>query len=269
MTEMLPKSSDRSRLLRWAGTLFSLILLVYLFSRQWGAIIEAFTKLSTGTLIGCLGIMFVSRIAVGGRWHMLLRVTDLEVTWGQSQKITFAGLFASNFLPSTIGGDIVRLLGAVQSRMGGTISTASLIVDRLVGMLGMALMLPLGLAPLWVWYASQRTALGNMNLILPTSGMISKWWQRAWDVLQRVWQDLKLWRNKPLSLVLSLVFTLVHQACIYGIITLLLFDFGEPLSFWTVAGLWSFVYFITLLPISINGYGVQELALTFFFTQVV
>jgi hypothetical protein len=69
-------------------------------------------------------------------------------------------------------------------------------------------------------------------------------------------------------LTLALVFTLIHQACIYGIITLLLSDLEEPLTFWMVAGLWSFIYFITLLPISINGYGVQELALLFFFTQV-
>jgi uncharacterized membrane protein YbhN (UPF0104 family) len=45
-------------------------------------------------------------------------------------------------------------------------------------------------------------------------------------------------------------------------------DLGEPLPFWQIPGIWSFIYFVTLLPISINGYGVQELALTFFFSQV-
>ena len=40
------------------------------------------------------------------------------------------------------------------------------------------------------------------------------------------------------------------------------------MSFWLIVGLWSISYFVTLIPISINGYGVQELSLTFLFSTV-
>ena len=40
------------------------------------------------------------------------------------------------------------------------------------------------------------------------------------------------------------------------------------MSFWLIVGLWSISYFVTLIPISINGYGVQELSLTFLFSRV-
>ncbi len=43
---------------------------------------------------------------------------------------------------------------------------------------------------------------------------------------------------------------------------------GERISFWSVMGLWSASYFVTLLPISINGMGVQELAITFFYVAM-
>jgi hypothetical protein len=39
-------------------------------------------------------------------------------------------------------------------------------------------------------------------------------------------------------------------------------------DFLLVAGLWSLAYFITLVPVSINGYGIQELSLTFLFSHV-
>ena len=39
------------------------------------------------------------------------------------------------------------------------------------------------------------------------------------------------------------------------------------MSFWSIGGLWSIVYFVTLLPLSINGLGIQEVTLTFFFTN--
>ena len=38
--------------------------------------------------------------------------------------------------------------------------------------------------------------------------------------------------------------------------------------FGLIVGLWSISYFVTLIPISINGYGVQELSLTFLFSRV-
>jgi glycosyltransferase 2 family protein len=43
---------------------------------------------------------------------------------------------------------------------------------------------------------------------------------------------------------------------------------GERISFWMIMGLWSATYFVTLLPISINGMGVQELAMTFFYSAI-
>ncbi len=45
-------------------------------------------------------------------------------------------------------------------------------------------------------------------------------------------------------------------------IFLLLQGMNNPVPIWLIDGLWSLVYIITLIPISINGYGVQEVALT-------
>jgi hypothetical protein len=41
---------------------------------------------------------------------------------------------------------------------------------------------------------------------------------------------------------------------------------GETLSFWQIAGIWSLTYFISLLPISINGLGLQEITITNLYT---
>jgi uncharacterized membrane protein YbhN (UPF0104 family) len=42
---------------------------------------------------------------------------------------------------------------------------------------------------------------------------------------------------------------------------------NQPISWWVVAGLWIFNYYISLLPISINGLGVQELSIAYIYTQ--
>jgi uncharacterized membrane protein YbhN (UPF0104 family) len=56
--------------------------------------------------------------------------------------------------------------------------------------------------------------------------------------------------------------------CTFAMVWLLLVGMGEHISFWLVMGLWSATYFVTLLPISINGMGVQELAMTFFYVAI-
>jgi hypothetical protein len=152
--------------------------------------------------------------------------------------------------------------------MDGAVSAASLIVDRLVGMFGMALAIPLGVPLLWDWLSTQNSFGKDFTYGMAISATMSKWWRRGANVLKRIWQSLALWRRQPRSLLYALFFTGIHQVCLYLVIQLFLRDLGETLPFWQIPGIWSFIYFVTLLPISINGYGVQELALTFFFSQV-
>ena len=57
--------------------------------------------------------------------------------------------------------------------------------------------------------------------------------------------------------------------CLFGSISIFVNDLGTRTSFWVIAGLWSITYFITLIPISINGYGVQELVFTFLLSNVI
>jgi hypothetical protein len=43
---------------------------------------------------------------------------------------------------------------------------------------------------------------------------------------------------------------------------------GEGMPFWRIGGLYCLVYFVTLLPISVNGYGVQEISMTLIFSNL-
>ena len=56
--------------------------------------------------------------------------------------------------------------------------------------------------------------------------------------------------------------------CLFGSIWLLCWGMGEDVSFILVGGLYSIVYLITLLPLSINGYGIQEVAMMYMLSSV-
>jgi uncharacterized membrane protein YbhN (UPF0104 family) len=263
----LNTNRNHVKLLRWIGTISALVLLVYLFQRQgWDEIRDAFRQITLWRFILCLFLVFISRLAVVSRWYFLLSSVE-EVTWWHTLRITFAGLFASNFLPTTVGGDVVRLAGAIQADIDGFISAASLVVDRLIGMFGMVLALPFGAKPLLGWLSVTRISQTDVavGLSLP---WVSKLKDKIVAFWGRIYRSVMVWSAHPKSLLISLGFSGIHMICLFGIITLFLRDVGEDLSFGLVAGLWSFVYFITLLPISINGYGVQEISMAFIFSEV-
>lgn len=243
--------------------MLAIALLIYLLSRQgWAEIATAARQIDWWRFVLAFILVMVSRFAVAGRWHVLMHSAGTGITPRQSLRLTFAMLFSSNFLPTTIGGDVVRLAGAIRIGFDQAISLASLVVDRLVGMTGMAMALPFGI-PAYMHYIGGSTAAASVTIswLNPLADKIRVF-------LSDLMQALKVWIDKPLSLLGALGFTWVHMLCTFGMVWVLLRGMGEQLSFWSVMGLWSATYFVTLLPISINGMGVQELAMTFFYVAL-
>jgi hypothetical protein len=122
----------------------------------------------------------------------------------------------------------------------------------------MLLTLPLGLIPALQSVgngASQSLALG---------ALIS----RSLGFARRTLQTFSTWFGRPYSLLAALLCTWGHMLCTFLTMYILIEALGYHVDFWLIAGLWSLSYFVTLVPISINGYGVQELSLTFLFSTV-
>lgn len=262
MTQFL-KTSKKNHVqtfIRWGGTLLSVGIMFYLLSRVgWGEAWQTMRQLTAWRIFLVLVLVFVSRFATFGRWHMLLKDQTPTLSMTDTLKLTFAGLFASNVLPTTIGGDVLRLAGAVRLGLSTSLAAASLVVDRLVGMTGMALMVPFSLPGLSAYLHSRSLSSPAGSMTLPIVTRLKKG-------IRKVFENLRFWSKHPLILIKALGFTLIHQAAIYLIIRILIEGMGETLSFWQIAGIWSLTYFITLLPISINGLGLQEVTITNLYT---
>lgn len=252
-------SKQRGFLFRLAGTLLASVLIFFLIEQEGlEEIVSAVRQVSLRNFLLALAFLFLSRLFVSARWHVLVRAGGVQISFFKTSALTFAGLFASNFLPTTIGGDVVRLVSAIQMGMDQALVLASLAADRLIGMLGMACLLPFGLSPAWNSLSTpvlQSAALGGL-------------FQRAWNFVLRTLRVFSTWIEHPAALFLSLVFTWLHSLCIIAAFWIVISGLGASISFFLIAGLWSLAYFVTLMPVSINGYGVQELSLTFLFSRV-
>ena len=260
-------------LLRVLGTLLAVGLLVYLLSSQgWDQILASIRQISLGRFALVVGMACVSRLAIGGRWGSLLLLSGVRMPLGRILRINYAGLFASNFLPTSIGGDIVRLAGAVQLESDRARYVSSIAVDRLVGLAGMAVLLPVG--------ASQvlgGQGLGSFQAIpalIPAvaAAVEVSWFGRMWGKAVRALREslrvLAAWVSRPKALLAALGFTWLHMLIKFSAMRLLFSALHEDLTFWEIAGLWSFVYFIALFPISINSLGLMEVSTGLVFSTI-
>ena len=260
-----PPVTSKRRMLQWAGTALAVLLLVYLLRQQgWGEFYQALQRIRLQDFLLAAGILLLSRVAVCGRWYVLLRSAGVKISLAQAARLVFAGLFASNFLPTTVGGDVIRLLGTVQLGLDGSICAASLVADRIVGLAGMACMLPFGIPRVVA-----GVTLGGPGLLLastPVGLRLKPLAEKGRGLAGKFIRSFSLWAHQPFALGQALVWSFGHMLCVFLVNWVLLRGMHEPISLLLIGGLWSLSYFITLLPVSVNGLGVQEVSITYLFS---
>jgi uncharacterized membrane protein YbhN (UPF0104 family) len=258
MTKWL--SENRTLLLRLFGTLMAIVPISLLVREEgWSKIVDSLRQISPLHFFLALGSLLISRIFVIARWHVLLQSGGVKIPFRRTAELTLMGLFASNFLPTTVGGDVVRLAGVMQMGFDRAISLASIAADRLVGLAGMLFAVPFGLPPAW---ESLQELVAFRHLAL----MVSL--QRPLRFARRTLQTFSTWLHQPKALLMSLLCTWGNMLFIFLAIYLLVQGLGNHVSFWLIAGLYSLSYLVTLIPISINGFGLQELSVTYLFLHV-
>lgn len=246
-----PSKPNRSLLLKIIGTLLSTGLLIALIVWSWDDVVVALGKISLLELLAAFAFIFASRLFTVLRWHTLLRSGGIPIALKETARLTFTGLFATNFLPTTIGGDVVRLAGTMQLGYDRAVCLASLAADRLVNMTGMSLASPLGFYQLL-----QAAPVAAQSAFLP--GL----WRKGWDFVRRTLASLTIWLKQPLSLLTALGFAFAHMLCMFSANYVIIHALGGEIEFWRIIGLYSFAYFIGNVPVSVNGYGWQELTVS-------
>ena len=252
---------NRRLALRLTGTILSFILLIWVFYNSREDIAVALKNAAQPeTLIRVLlaaGLIMLSRLCTVARWHTLLRSGGIPIPFKDTLRLTFAGLFGSNFLPTSVGGDVVRLAGAMQMGYDRAVCLASIAVDRLVNMTGMSLAAPLGIYQLFQVAPAAAQAITLAGL-----------WEKGWGFFRKTLASLTIWLKKPFSLLTAFAFTAGNLLCVSGAYYFLIQGMGDNLPYWQILGLVSVGYFLGLMPFTINGYGWHETIMITLFVQV-
>jgi uncharacterized protein (TIRG00374 family) len=103
----------------------------------------------TGTLLFlAFGLLFTlgGFVLSAWRWQRVFAVFDVHVPLRALLGHYLAGQFVGNVLPSTIGGDVLRVSRAAKSTGSGDIAFASVVIERLSGFVALPLLTFVGFA---------------------------------------------------------------------------------------------------------------------------
>lgn len=252
---------------RWLITILAIGLFFFLIYQNRNDFITTLQTASPGIALAGLGVLFLSRQVVTARWYSLLKISEKPIGYWEAIKFTYAGLFATNFLPTSIGGDLVRFIGTTQAGIDSALVLASLIMDRVVGLVGMSFMVPGGL-----YLISTAVPPSNElpSIALSLNGIFStlgRFWEKTFNYVKKIIQDILFWLKHPRNLFAALLFTLLHELLLFAMFWLFLKSLGANVSYWTIAFLYSLSYLATLIPLSIGGLGIQEMSITYLYSN--
>jgi uncharacterized protein (TIRG00374 family) len=123
----------------------SIALLWLLFSRVDIARLWAVARnASTPWLLSALALYCVMIFASAWRWGLLLRAQHLVFSFRALISSFLVATFFNNFLPSNIGGDVIRIADTAPAAGSKTLATTVVLLDRGIGLLGLVLMAAIG-----------------------------------------------------------------------------------------------------------------------------
>src|SRR5207247_7107095 len=101
-------------------------------------------RASVPCLLVALTIYSLNVLAATWRWHLLLDAQDIRLRRRRLLGSYLVANFFNNFLPSNIGGDVIRIRDTAGAAGSKTLATTVVLVDRGLGLMGLVLVAALG-----------------------------------------------------------------------------------------------------------------------------
>ncbi len=131
---------QRKRLWPWGVRLVvGLALLVFVFSRgvSLARVMEILGEGNPWRVGFALGVAVVGELLTAYKWSVLMRVIGGMLPPLVAIRASFIGMFYNNFLPGSVGGDIVRVLMISRYAGGKARAVASTFMQRNTGLAGL------------------------------------------------------------------------------------------------------------------------------------
>lgn len=244
--------------------------------------------MSLGYFCLSLAVYALAQVIISVRWWLLLRAQSIHIDVLAAVRLFFLGLFYSNVMPGSVGGDLVKawyVTKHTDKRLEGVLSV---FLDRVVGLIGLVLMAVLTylialrgqIAALFktreggggwfsrhpqaiLWVAMITGVLLAASLVHPAGrAALARWTAvvrlRGVSLLRKTRDAVAAYCARPWTLLWTMVLTFIGQSIVLVTYWLLGRDLGidAGLSYYLFA--FPVMWVVGAVPISIAGLGIVE-----------
>jgi uncharacterized protein (TIRG00374 family) len=245
-----------------------------------------------------LGVFIFSQILVGLRWWLLLRTQSVFIGFWAAVRLHYLGLFYNNFMPGSVGGDLIRAWYVTKHSNQRFKAALSVFVDRVIGLLstlfiaaffyflflrgrgisietsGHGGFLRSITAYKWIflWILVGLTLVFFLFLFHPKSRvLLSRCWSNVIILIIKVIDMFKdaarLYYGKPLIILAACGLTVFLQVLTIAGFWFLGTDIGVTVSIKYYLVFFTLTWVLGVVPVSISGAVVVEGSLYYLFTH--
>ena len=245
------------------------LLVVLAWNLDMPAVRAAMARLPADAALFAVLLLAAQTLVLGLRWWLVLGVIGTPFGYGRIVQLMFTGVFFNQVLPTSFGGDAVRMWQV--SRLGVRYDAAiiGVLLERASGVVGLVVMVALG-----TWYLGDE--IGNAALryslvamlplallgvaVLASLDRLPERWRR-WRLLRdmgRLAADARRIFLAPGIALLLLLLSILSHALAALAVYAIADGIGAGLSVWYALALFPPVILITLIPVSFAGWGLRE-----------
>lgn len=266
--------------------------------QRWSNLKSIFVQMNWGFFALALVVFALGQVVVGFRWWLLLKTQSVFIDLWMAVKLNFLGLFYNNFMPSSVGGDLLRAWYVTKHTDTRFEAALSVFVDRVIGLFstvviacffyvlflrgnadGLTFVGPGGFSGFFAKYSGVIVCLSGVFVVL-FCGLLSH--RRGRALLQKVWLNIKIhsirlfekfkkaayvYCSRPLVLFIVFGLTIFMQIMVITGFWFLGTNLGVTVSIKYYYVFFTLAWVLGALPVSVGGAVVIEGFLVYFFVQ--
>ncbi|HWU36336.1 MAG TPA: lysylphosphatidylglycerol synthase transmembrane domain-containing protein, partial [Candidatus Acidoferrum sp.] len=249
-----------------------------------GAFLRSVQTLSPTVFLACAAMYTLGYLISTLRWQRLLSVEGLRIPFWRLTLVYFEAAFFNLFLPTLIGGDIVRGYTIYRMTQGQDASIASILVDRLTGFAALVAIALVSLVAAYRIIRDPQVAVMILGVALVFASALAVllntrimgWATRALTVLglrrfqsrlEGFVEAVHRYRQHRPALRQALLLSVLLQVLIivaYYLVGVSLHLHVSIVYFFLFVPL---ITVVAMLPVSVAGLGVREGGVIYFFAK--
>ena len=288
-SEQPDRSAARHYTLLAVKIAVSIILLTILFSKI--DVDQLWRGVRGASIVGlgaALALYGINVLASMWRWHLLLRAQAVSIQRRHLLASFLVANFFNNFLPSNVGGDVIRITDSAKYTKSKTVATLVVLMDRGLGVMALVLIAAIAATaagvvhpstvpiwPMWLWagfFAGAAVSApavlapdGFGRLLRPLTVFHPEWVGGRIEHLTGVLARFRSGWRALAGCFAGALFVQGTMVVFYFLVALAL-HLDVSLSDLGVIVPISFV--VQLLPVSVNGFGVREATFSLYFQKI-